>query len=70
MAGDQFQDFQGRAEHFRCTHSDVLMRYAVKAVLSDLVLFGYRVGQGISVGVVRDGLVECGVEYRDVWDVG
>ena len=46
------------------------MRYAVKAVLSDLVLFGYRVGQGISVGVVRDGLVECGVEYRDVWDVG
>ena len=46
------------------------MRYAVETVLSDLILFGNRVGQGISVGVFRDGLVECGVEYRDVWDVG
>ena len=46
------------------------MRYAVETVLSNLVLFGYRVGQGISVGVFRYGLMECGVEYRNVWDVG
>ena len=70
MAGDDLGFFSGLAEHLSRFHRNVAVRCAVEAVATDAVFFSYIVRNCIGVSVVGHGLVENGVEYDRLRNVG
>src|SRR5271166_5326074 len=61
---------EGLINQFRCLKSDKMMARTVESIPTDPILFVVFIGNRVVKGVVRESLMERGIEHRDLRLIG